>query len=43
MTNLEKLQLLITKREMYRENEPLVKAVIHDMVTLPIQHVGKLS
>uniref|UniRef100_A0A336M8S1 CSON013625 protein n=1 Tax=Culicoides sonorensis TaxID=179676 RepID=A0A336M8S1_CULSO len=39
MTNLERLQLSITKKEMYHENDALVRAVIQDMITLPIQHV----
>lgn len=42
-THLEKLQLKITKKEMYREDEPLVQTVIDEMISLPIQHVGKLN
>lgn len=38
-SNLEKLQLKITKKEMYRQSEPLVQTVIDEMISLPIQHV----
>lgn len=41
MTNLERLQLSITKQEMYHEDDALVRAVVKDMITLPIQHVGE--
>lgn len=41
MTNLERLQLSITKKEMYHEDDALVRAVVKDMITLPIQHVGE--
>lgn len=40
-TNLELFQLAISKREMYRDGDPLVHGLMHDMVNLPILHVGK--
>lgn len=40
-SNLEKFQLGISRRELYRENDPIVNAVISDMVSLPIQHVSQ--
>uniref|UniRef100_A0A1B0B3E2 FAM20 C-terminal domain-containing protein n=1 Tax=Glossina palpalis gambiensis TaxID=67801 RepID=A0A1B0B3E2_9MUSC len=40
-TNLEKFQLKISKRELYAENEPLVEAVLKDMITLSILHVAQ--
>lgn len=40
-THLERFQLAISKREMYRENDTELAAVLHDMATLPILHVGK--
>lgn len=42
-TNLERFQLAISKREMYSENEPLVAAVLNDMETQPILHVGEYN
>lgn len=38
-TNLEKFQLAISKKELYRENDTVVDAVIRDMANLPIRHV----
>lgn len=40
-THLERFQLAISKRELYGEDDTLVAAVLHDMATLPIQHVGE--
>uniref|UniRef100_A0A1A9UVG6 Fam20C domain-containing protein n=1 Tax=Glossina austeni TaxID=7395 RepID=A0A1A9UVG6_GLOAU len=40
-TNLEKFHLKISKRELYAENEPLVEAVLKDMITLSILHVAQ--
>ncbi|KAJ2945959.1 hypothetical protein O0L34_g4876 [Tuta absoluta] len=37
-SNLEKFQLKIAQHELYEEEEPLVDAVLKDMVTLPILH-----
>ncbi|KAI5651785.1 hypothetical protein NE865_00122 [Phthorimaea operculella] len=37
-SNLEKFQLKIAQHELYEEGEPLVDAVLKDMVTLPIIH-----
>ncbi|BFF91968.1 extracellular serine/threonine protein5 [Drosophila madeirensis] len=38
-SNLERFQLRITKKELYGEQDPLVDAVLRDMIKLPIQHV----
>ncbi|XP_055850700.1 extracellular serine/threonine protein CG31145 [Episyrphus balteatus] len=38
-SNLEKFQLAISKKELYRENDTVVDAVIRDMANLPIHHV----
>jgi hypothetical protein len=40
-TNLEKFQLSISKKELYKANDPLVDALVGDMVSMPILHVGK--
>ncbi|XP_063380931.1 extracellular serine/threonine protein CG31145 isoform X1 [Cydia fagiglandana] len=37
-SNLEKFQLRIAQHELYEEGEPLVDAVVKDMVTLPVLH-----
>lgn len=42
MTNLAQFQLAISKQDIYRENDPLVDAVLHDLATLPIQSVCML-
>lgn len=39
-SNLEKFQLKIAQHELYEDGEPLVGAVLHDMATAPILHVG---
>ncbi|GAB0099970.1 extracellular serine/threonine protein CG31145 [Sergentomyia squamirostris] len=38
-SNLEKFQLRICKRELYRKDDPILQAVIQDMIALPINHV----
>ncbi|XP_055705963.1 extracellular serine/threonine protein CG31145 isoform X1 [Phlebotomus papatasi] len=38
-SNLEKFQLRICKRELYKKDDPIVEAVIRDMAVLPINHV----
>ncbi|XP_058062771.1 extracellular serine/threonine protein CG31145 [Anopheles bellator] len=38
-SNLERFQLRISKRELYRKGDQLVNAVVDDMVRLPILHV----
>lgn len=39
-SNLEKFQLKIAQHELYEDGDPLVDAVLRDMVTLPILHAG---
>lgn len=39
MTYLGQFQLSISKQDIYRENDPIVSAVINDMVHLPILNV----
>lgn len=41
LTSLEKFHLRISKKEIYPKDDPLVDAIIHDMISLPIQDVGK--
>ncbi|XP_035795122.1 extracellular serine/threonine protein CG31145-like [Anopheles albimanus] len=38
-SNLERFQLRISKRELYRKDDQLVNAVVDDMIRLPIMHV----
>ncbi|XP_067617168.1 extracellular serine/threonine protein CG31145 [Eurosta solidaginis] len=38
-TNLERFQLQISKRELYKENDTVVEALLRDMIQLPVQHV----
>jgi hypothetical protein len=40
-TNLEKFQLSISKKELYKAKDPLVDALVGDMISMPILHVGK--
>lgn len=39
-SNLEKFQLKIAQHELYEDGEPLVGAVLQDMATEQILHVG---
>lgn len=39
-SNLEKFQLKIAQHELYEDGDPVVDAVLRDMVTLPILHAG---
>ncbi|XP_017475344.1 PREDICTED: extracellular serine/threonine protein CG31145 [Rhagoletis zephyria] len=38
-TNLERFQWHISKRELYKENDTTVDALLRDMIKLPVQHV----
>lgn len=42
-SNLERFQLAISKKELYKENDPTVDALLKEMATRPIVHAGKFE
>lgn len=40
-SSFERFQLSVRKQEMYRENDPLIDELLHDLATWPIESVGR--
>lgn len=43
MSNLVKFQYSMSKQHIYKENDPIVKQLLHDLATFPIIGSGKVK
>lgn len=42
-TSFYRFQMSVRKQELYRENDPLVEELLHDLATSPIESVGMVD
>lgn len=42
-TSFQRYQMTVRKQELYREGDPLIDELLHDLATWPIESVGKIG